>query len=143
MVRKVEIVNAFGHGLVRSTHRTTFEVTKDRTLTKRGDCILGVRADKSAADLSEDFKMLAKRVDADITITIQADGIAETVKAKGDSRLTFADPEDIVVRKSTYICGRTVAVKADKAAADLSRDLIKKLTNPNQEVRITLIVGTH
>lgn len=140
--RKVENINAFGHELVRSTHRTTFEVTKDRTLTKRGDCILAVKADKSVADLSEDFKTLVRRVDADITITIEAEGIAEVARAKGDPRLTFTDPEDIVVRKSTYICGRTVAVKADKAAADLSRKLIKKLTDPNQKVRITLTVET-
>lgn len=142
MTKRIEIIDALGHELIRSTHRTTFEVTKDRTLTARGDCIIAVGADKGAADLSEDFKTLARRVDADVAITIQADGVAESIRAKGDPRLTFTDPEDIVVRKSTYICGRTVAVKADKAAADLSRKLIKKLTDPNQKVRITLTVET-
>jgi hypothetical protein len=142
LTKRIEIIDALGHELIRSTHRTTFEVTKDRTLTARGDCIIAVGADKGAADLSEDFKTLARRVDADVAITIQADGVAESIRAKGDPRLTFTDPEDIVVRKSTYICGRTVAVKADKAAADLSRKLIKKLTDPNQKVRITLTVET-
>ena len=142
MTKRIEIIDALGHELIRSTHRTTFEVTKDRTLTARGDCIISVGADKGAADLSEDFKILVRRVDADVAITIQADGVAESIRAKGDPRLTFTDPEDIVVRKSTYICGRTVAVKADKAAADLSRKLIKKLTDPNQKVRITLTVET-
>lgn len=143
MARKREIISAFGHELVCSTHRTTFEVTKDRTLTTRGDCIIGVKANKGADDLSEDYKILARRADADITVTIEADRIVETVRAKGDPRLTFTDPEDIVVRKSSYICARTVAVKADKAAADLSRELIKKLKNPDQKVKVTLTVETH
>jgi len=143
LARKLEIISAFGHELICSTHRTTFEVTKDWALTTRGDCIIGVKANKGAADLSEDYKTLARTPDADITVTIEADGIVETVRAKGDPRLTFTDPEDIVVRKSSYICGRTVAVKADKAAADLSRELIKKLKNPNQKVRVTLTVETH
>jgi len=143
LARKREIISAFGHELVCSTHRTTFEVTKDRALTTRGDCIIGVKANKGAADLSEDYKVLARRADADIIVMIEADGIVETVGAKGDPRLTFTDPEDIVVRKSSYTCGRTVAVKADKAAADLSRELIKKLKNPNQKVTVTLTVETH
>ncbi|MCW4021449.1 MAG: DUF371 domain-containing protein [Candidatus Bathyarchaeota archaeon] len=143
MARKREIIGAFGHELVRSTHGTTFEVTKDETLTTRGDCIIGVKANKGAADLSEDYKILARRADADIIVTIEADGIVETVRAKGDPRLTFTNPEDIVVRKSSYICERTVAVKADKAAADLSRELIKKLKNPNHKVTVTLTVETH
>jgi len=143
LAKNVETIGAFGHEFVRSTHGTTFEVTKDRTLTTRGDCVIGVKANKGAADLSEDYKTLATRVDAEITVTIEADGIVETIKAKGNPRLTFTDPEDIVVRKSSYTCGRTVAVKADKAAADLSRALIKKLKDPNQKVTVTLTVETH
>jgi hypothetical protein len=33
-----------------------------------------------------------------------------------------------------------VAVRADKAAGDLSKSLIEKLRNPNQIVKITLTV---
>jgi len=143
LARKREIIRAFGHKLVLSTHRTTFEVTKDRDLTTRGDCIICVKANKGAADLSEDYKVLARRADADIIVTIEAGGVVETARAKGDPRLTFIDLEDIVVRKSSYICGRTVAVKANKAAVDLSRELIEKLKNPNQKVTVTLTVETH
>lgn len=142
MVKKAEVINAFGHKLIRSTHGTTLEVTKDRTLTTRGDCIIAVGADKGAADLSEGFRKLARKADADITITIEADNVVETIRAKGDPRLTFTDNEDIVVRKSAYVCGRTVAIKADKTAANLSRDLVRKLQNPHQKVRITLTIET-
>jgi hypothetical protein len=44
----------------------------------------------------------------------------------------------MVVRKSSYVCARTLAVKADKAAADLSRDIVQKLRDPAQKVKVTL-----
>jgi len=140
MVKKSEIIYAYGHELIWSTHRTTLEITKDKTLTERGDCIIAVNADKGAADLSNNFKEYAKRADAKLTITIETDEVKEIVKAEGDPRLSFTAHKDIVVRKSTYVCGRTVAVSADKAASDLSRRLVERLQNPCQKVKITLTV---
>jgi len=139
-MRKVEIVHAYGDELIRSSHKTTLEITRDETLTERGDCIIAVNADKGAADLSNSFKEYARRSDAEITITIQVGDEKETVKARGDPKLSFTYPNDIVVRRSTYVCGRTVAVKADKAASDLSRRLVERLRNLRQKVRITLTV---
>jgi hypothetical protein len=49
---------------------------------------------------------------------------------------------DLVVRKSDFICNRTLAIRADKAAKDFSRNLVKKLQNPKQKVTITLSVKT-
>ena len=139
-VRKTEIINAHGHELIQSRHRTTFEITKDEILTERGECIIAVNADKSAADLGSDFKEYARKADARITITIETDEIKETVEARGHPKLSFTHPKDIVVRKSTYICGRTVAILADKAASDLSKGLVKRLQSPHQRVKITLTV---
>jgi hypothetical protein len=133
-----ELIIAYGHELIRSTHRTTFEITKEHHLTEKGDCIIAVRADKTCADLSRDFREAARKPNAEITITIEAGGEKETVKARGDQGLSFTHPTDIVVRKSSYICSRTLAVKADKAAADLSRRLVEEFRNPNQKVKITL-----
>jgi len=137
---KTEIIMAYGHELIQATHETTFEITKEKILTPRGDCIIAVRADKSVADLSREFKELAKKRGAEITIIIESDGEKETIRAYGDPRLTLTHPEDIVIRKSTFVCSRTLAVKADKAAKDLSRKLIEKLRNPNGKVKITLTV---
>jgi hypothetical protein len=47
----------------------------------------------------------------------------------------------MVVRKSSYVDDRTLAISADKAAADLSRELVEKLRNPKQKARITLKVA--
>jgi hypothetical protein len=131
---------AFGHKNVRATHRTTLEITKEKELSVRGDCIVAVLADKSFFDLKPEFKELLRRENAKLTIVIDAGGITDVVKAFGSPRLILSHPMDMVIRKSDYICNRTLAVKADKAACDLSRALVEKLKNPKQVVKITLTV---
>ena len=71
---------------------------------------------------------------------IEADNVKEVVSAFGSPKLILSHPTDMVVRKSSYVCDRTLAVKADKAAWDLSRKLVEKLRNPEQKVKITLTV---
>ena len=129
---------AHGHINIRSTNRTTFEITKETHLTPRGDCIIAVGANKAAVNLSPRFKQIARMPNARIEVRIEVDGEAETVKAKGHPALTFSHLTDLVVRKSDYVCGRTLAVRADKAACDFSRKLVAKLRNPNQKAKITL-----
>jgi hypothetical protein len=135
-----EIINAFGHENVLSTHKTTFEITKEAHLSKRGDCIIAVKATKGASELPRKFKEAARKENAKMTIIIEADKVKEVIKAHGSPRLLFSHPTDLVIRKSDYVCGRTLALRADKAACDLSRQLVEKLRNPSQKIRITLSV---
>jgi hypothetical protein len=135
-----EVIFAFGHENVLATHRTTFEITKKVELSKRGDCIIAVSADKSLTDLGFKFREGLKRENAKISIFIEAGDVGDAVNALGSSKLILSHPTDMVIRKSSYICGRTLAIKADKAACDLSRSLVEKLRNPKQKVKITLTV---
>ena len=137
-----ETIFARGHENVTSRNRTTLEITKEPHLTERGDCIVVVGANKGASDLSHDFKKLAQSEKARITITIEARGEVEVVNAYGSPQLSFTHPTDLVVRKSGYTCSRTLAVRADKAAKDLSRKLVEKLQNPRQRVKVTLTVDS-
>ena len=84
-----------------------------------------------------------EKLGAQITIMIEAGELKETVKAKGSPQLQFTHPTDLVVRKSSYVCGRTLAIGADKAAIDFSRELVEKLKDPNQKVKVTLIVESY
>jgi hypothetical protein len=135
-----ELVDAFGHENILSTHKTTFEITKETHLTKRGNCIIAVKATKGATDLSKEFKRAARKENAKMTITIEADAVKEVVNAQGSPHLLFTHSTDLVIRKSDFVCGRTLAVKADKASCDFSRQLIEKLKDSSQRVRITLSV---
>jgi uncharacterized protein len=123
---KVEL-RAKGHRNVLSTHRNTFEFTQEEHLTPRGDCIVAVAADKTMADLPEEFKAALRREDAGIEITIECGGQAEKVTASGSPKLLLTHPTDFVIRRSDFICARTLAVRADKAAVDLSRQLVEEL----------------
>lgn len=135
-----EIIHARGHPNVTSLNRTTFEITKETHLTKRGDCIVAVSTDKGASDLSPEFKKAMQSKEARVRIQIEAGGEAEVVNAWGSPLLNFTHPTDLVVRKSDFICSRTLSIRADKAAKDFSRPLIEKLQNPRQKVKITLTV---
>ncbi|MGQ9460336.1 MAG: DUF371 domain-containing protein [Candidatus Bathyarchaeaceae archaeon] len=139
----ITVIFARGHENIQATHRTTFEITKEHALTKRGDCIIAIDATKGTADLPLDFKEAARSEGAQMTITIEAGELKEVVRARGSRRLLFTHPTDLVVRKSNYVCSRTLAIGADKAASDLSRKLIEKIRDPNQKIRITLAVENY
>jgi hypothetical protein len=135
-----EVVFGYGHENIRATHRATLEFTKDKHLSKKGDCIVAVATDKALADLSPKFKENLRKPNARLTVLIEADGIAEQVQAHGSQQLILSHPTDAIIRKSDYICSRTLAVRADKAANDLPRELVEKLKNPQQQVKIRLTV---
>jgi hypothetical protein len=43
-----------------------------------------------------------------------------------------------VIRKSSYVCGRTLMVEADKAACDIPEDLRRVLSGDKVEVTVTI-----
>jgi hypothetical protein len=133
------VIIAHGHANVLASHPTTLQFTKDSYLSRKGNCIIAISADKTMSDLDPILKESLRQEDSRISIRIEAGGTTETVHARGSSRLILSHPTDFVIRKGNYVCNRTLAIHADKAAADLSRTLVKKLKDPQQRVRFTLI----
>jgi uncharacterized protein len=131
---------AQGHPNILANHPTTLMFTKDIHVSKNGDCIVAMTADKSIADLSLEFKEELRKPNAKVTVTIQADNLKEEIRAVGAPTLCLCHPTDIVIRKSNYICHRTLAILADKSAVDLSRELVAKLQTPEQKIKVTLCV---
>jgi len=135
-----EVIFGLGHANIQATHRATLEFTKDKHVSKNGNCILVVSVNKGLADLRDEFREKMREPHAKLTITIQADDVTEQIQAHGSPKLTLAHPNEMVIRKSDFASDRTLAVHADKAAKDLSRALVEKLKNPRQKVKITLTV---
>jgi hypothetical protein len=135
-----ETIRAFGHENIQAIHPTTLMFTKDKHLSQTGDCITAVAADKAVADLKPEFKDKLKNLNAKLTILIEVDGLTEQINATGSPKLILSHLTDIVVRKSGYVCNRTLAINADKASNDLPKEFIEKLKSPKQEIKITLIV---
>ena len=138
-----EHILAFGHPNIRAIHPTTLMFTKDKHISKKGDCIVAVAADKALADLSPEFRHALKQPNAKLTIIIEAEGEKEQVNAAGSPKLVLTHQTEMVVRKSDYISDRTLAIHANKASSDLPRPFIAKLQNPMQEVKITLTVQAY
>jgi len=133
-----EIIFAKGHRNIQGIHKSTLEITKENKLSKKGECIIAVSADKALADLSQALKGGLRKKNSEMIMLIEAGGIVEVVNALGCEQLILTHPTDIVVRKSSYVCSRTLAIKADKAAWDLSRKLVERLMDPKQKVKVTL-----
>jgi hypothetical protein len=120
-----------GHPNVLSFHPRTIEITKADSLTLHGDCIIGVRADKACADLSDSVKSGLKRDGSVINIEIAVGSESFRIRGNGDSRLILSDRHDIVIRKTRFVCPRTMSVKCTAASSDLPRTMIEALQDSN------------
>jgi len=133
-----EIIKARGHPHIKASHKTTLEVTKEPNLTPRGDCIIGVSADKAVKELCEEFKNCIHRDNAILIAVIRAHDLWDVILAQGSSRLLLTSDTKVILRKSTYIEPATLGVRASKAASDLRRDLVERLRDPSTIIEVEL-----
>ncbi len=122
-----EEVIFFGHPNVQSLHGKTLEITKDEHLTLRGDCILGVRATKACADLNETLKRRLSTSGSIVRVEIMVGSESFVIKGMGDERLSLMNPHDIVIRKTNFVCPRTLSIRCDKASSDVPRNMVELL----------------
>jgi hypothetical protein len=130
----------YGHPNVQSLHARTIEITKDEHLTLRGDCIIGVEANKACADLDEAFKRRLKSNSAIVRIELMVGTESFVITGMGDQRLNLLSPHDIVIRKTSFVCSRTVSVRCDKASLELPRKMVNILQDRDTKAifRITV-----
>ena len=126
-----EVIDFYGHPSIRATHKTTMELTKDEHLTKRGDCIIGIKASKACIDICNEAKKLLKIPRKRMKIKVIVKDRWFEFEAEGHPRLMLTHPRDIVIRKSDFVCSRTLAVRANAAAIDLPRAMVELLRCPH------------
>jgi hypothetical protein len=125
-----EEIAFYGHRNIKSFHTKTIEITKDPNLSLRGDCIIGVSANKSCWDIGDKLKHSLKDDNTSIIIDVIVGNMSFIIKGLGNSRLLLLSRHDIVMRKSSFICERTIAIQCDKASSDIPREMIMSLQNP-------------
>ena len=134
------VFEAQGHVNVRARHKTTLEVTREDYLTPRGDCIVGVSSEVGAAGLPDWIRRAVRDPESIVVMVLCAGGVCDSVTGHGDPGLTLDDPDRIVVRRSSYVDGKTLMVRASKAARDLRRDLVEALqTGARLRVAVTVL----
>jgi len=110
----------YGHRNILGTHKTTLEFTKDKELTKNGNCIIGIGADFELNDIRKLLEFDNIRIK-----------IIEVNK-------NFSDNHEIVVRMGEYDSGRTLGVRADKASIQLKREIMEKMKDPKQKMIVEI-----
>jgi hypothetical protein len=132
-----DTIHAKGHRSILATHKTTLQITKEDHISKRADCIVAVSADKSLRDLASDIKTALSTNAARIRLTIKVGHMSEVITGYGSAALSLSDTDDMVVRKSGFVSGRTLMIGADKAARDLDRAFVDKLKT-SEDITITI-----
>ena len=130
----------YGNDNIRSLQQKTIEITTESDLTLNGDCIIGVGSSCRCNDIPEKMKKLLRSSKTNIIFTIKVKDFSFKVKGRGHDELILTHPGDIVIRKSSFVCPRTLATNCDKASDSIPRQLIKTLQNPDAKGIFTIDV---
>jgi len=132
-----EQFSAYGHPDVTATHRTTFEITTEDHLTPAGTCIIAICSEKGAASLSPQFCDLLRVPGSRLLTSLICQDVTVTIRSEGNPGLTLIHPTDLVWRRSSFICGRTIGLYSDHTAATLPCEMIAHL---QQEARLDVVL---
>ena len=133
----VETIEFFGHPNILGTHHNTIEVTKVSEISKRADCIIGVRASKACADLSPDLRKHIQ-TGGQLDFVINVGDIAFAFSGRGRTELDLTDHHEMVLRRSDFVSARTAAISCDAAAVDLPRVMIQLLQDERTTGTLTI-----
>lgn len=134
-----EIIRCHGHKNILGLHKSTFEITKETELSPKGDCIIAVGADKGAIDLSPEFRRAISNETAILRTTLTCGELSVTILSYGASGITLTHPTDLVWRRSSFVCPRTIAVYSDHTASLIPREIITALQS-GAELTVNLTV---
>jgi len=90
--------------------------------------------------LPQEIKDKLRDPGSKVTFSISVNTHQFTIVGSGHPDLILTHKKDIVLRKSDFICPRTIAVKCDKASDLLPREMVSLLQNPKTQGTFTIIV---
>jgi hypothetical protein len=126
-MKKTVVFRCRGHRNVTALHPTTFEITTEDQLSVRGDCIIGIAAERGLPGISAEFRRILSRDNAHLVTRLKCEDQEVLVQSQGSGAMALDHPSDFVWRKGSFVCSRTVGIRSDTAARDLPRELISLL----------------
>lgn len=130
---------AKGHPNITSAHKSTLEVTMDKEIGIKADCIIGVSSRVKLEDFPPELLEAVKNENNVIKIQFETDNAFDEITGYGHPELTLNHPTDMVCRKSEFKCSRTLMIKSNKAAVDLKKELIDDLKE-GKDLKVKIIV---
>ncbi len=82
-------------------------------------------------DIPIDMKKILKNSSTVVRFSIKVNDYSFEIIGKGHNDLLLDDPNDIVLRKSEFICPRTLAISCDKSSVSIQRDMVQLLNDPS------------
>lgn len=114
------LIECRGHPAISATHTKTWELTLDDDIGRRATCVLGV------GGVVDWDRLLALK--GPVRFTLSVGEHRDQVLAEMNP--LFRAGRRLVVRTSRFRADDTLAIGADKASADLDRDLVRALAAP-------------
>ena len=111
----------YGHSNVQSYHARTIEITKEKYLSLRGDCIIGVNANKSCKDLSFHIKKKIQKNDSLIKIELIVEPYSFIIHGNGSERLSLLNIHDITV--TPEFRGRGLSKKIMQKVEEIAQEI--------------------
>ncbi len=112
--------NACGHPNIRASHKNTIEFTKEKELSVKGDCILGVDSDFDLKKIKEYIKGKNK-----LKIKVTVEGISGEFECIPNQK--FNDEKEMVFRLGEFASERTLGLRCSKAAKHINRGIVEKM----------------
>ncbi|HYL51134.1 MAG TPA: 16S rRNA (cytidine(1402)-2'-O)-methyltransferase [Acidimicrobiia bacterium] len=117
-----------GHSAIAGTHGKTLELTREHQVTRRATCVLGVDSNH------DDGALLALR--GVVEVTLECGRLSDTFTATVTP--FFVGDDSLVFRRGPALRGRTFAFDSTKIAADIDRELVGALADPNAVLDVTM-----
>ena len=121
----------YGHPSLLATHNSTLEFTKDKNLTTKGNCIVGIRCDFDEKKITA----FAQKYDtAEITLRIGEEQYTFTSSLNKN----FLDAHELVFRRTEFTSPRTLGVRCTTTAQMIPRTMMQQMKNPKQTMMVEL-----
>ena len=79
-------IKFYGHPNVLATHPRTIEITKDNYLTKEGNCIVGINANKACNEIDPKLRNLITKDNIPIKFEIIVGTLSFEINGFGNSK---------------------------------------------------------
>jgi uncharacterized protein len=124
-----EEISFRGHPNILALHKNTVEITKEKEISRKADCIIGVEGTKSCSDLLPELRGHIQN-SGSLRFEIVVEGISFQFIGRGSPSLNLSDQRELVLRKSQYASDRTAAIDCSAAAMDIPREMAARLKDP-------------
>lgn len=123
--------NTYGHRNIRATHKNTIEFTKEKELSIKGDCILGVNADFDLKKIKGFIKDKKK-----LKLKIIVDDVSDELEFVPNQN--FNDNKEMVLRLGEFKSERTLGIRAEKAAKHIKRQIVEKMKEHRKKMVVVI-----